>query len=839
MATLCSRATGNLTAAATWGLVDSTSLANTQTTYSAPPTSAGASARSQSFTPGAITIDGIAIKLAIRTGSPTGTLTVNLYDETGGADVSGTSVTIDIADIAAGVDSSDRGGGWYLFSFSSVTLSGGTSYSVQAVQSASNQAYLWRSSTANDWVRFLRTTTTQAPVAGDDMIVSGEVTGQGTGNDLTVTMNQTSATDYGSGATDLNAGQALAVCNRGTLTYGASAATNYVLRLSGHAAVYGGGTLNIGTTGTPIPRDSTAVLEFDCAADGDFGLNILHGACNIQGLSRTSGKNVVSCKLNTDEAVASTSLGVDTDTGWLDNDEIAVASTTRTYSQCESGTLNGNAGASSLTVDGFGGAGGGLAYAHSGTSPTQAEVILITRNVKVRSVSSTAVAYVACKDYAEVDFDWAEFYYMGKDSDRYGISIDTTNGSFSAEYCSIHDFEDGGFYIQSSVPTNITISYCVSFNAPTAGTNGAIYAATNTKGSSFVVTNNILMYSPYILANGFYFAELPTTFTNNTAIGFRQKGFDCSGVVGSMTGVAHSNGSYGVSTGSIADSDEVLVVSVDCWRNNSYGMNISPNGPGVRVENCDLFGNNTNNIYAASQGRLFLDGVNSNGDSSFSTTNGINIIATDINLEIDNCDFSSVSGILTAHTTDVNNGATYNGTIDIRDTALGGGTAVNDGTLTSYSAIRVTRYDQTNGDHRTWLRNGLLQSDSTIFNTASPSLKMTPSSATYKLESAQKSRGIQIPVASGQTLTVSVYTRKSVVGDGAAYNGNQPRLIVRKNAAAGIDADTVLDTHSVAAGSWEQLSGTTAAVQDDGVLEFIVDCDGTAGWVNIDDWSTP
>jgi hypothetical protein len=38
-------------------------------------------------------------------------------------------------------------------------------------------------------------------------------------------------------------------------------------------------------------------------------------------------------------------------------------------------------------------------------------------------------------------------------------------------------------------------------------------------------------------------------------------------------------------------------------------------------------------------------------------------------------------------------------------------------------------------------------------------------------------------------------------------------------------------------GTWQQLTGTTSAVNADGGLEFVVDCDGTVGWVNVDDWS--
>ena len=39
-------------------------------------------------------------------------------------------------------------------------------------------------------------------------------------------------------------------------------------------------------------------------------------------------------------------------------------------------------------------------------------------------------------------------------------------------------------------------------------------------------------------------------------------------------------------------------------------------------------------------------------------------------------------------------------------------------------------------------------------------------------------------------------------------------------------------------GDWEPLTYTTPAVANDCVLEFYMDCDGTAGWINIDDFKT-
>jgi hypothetical protein len=53
----------------------------------------------------------------------------------------------------------------------------------------------------------------------------------------------------------------------------------------------------------------------------------------------------------------------------------------------------------------------------------------------------------------------------------------------------------------------------------------------------------------------------------------------------------------------------------------------------------------------------------------------------------------------------------------------------------------------------------------------------------------------------------------------------------------GILEDTVLDTMSVGLDSWEQLSGTTPEVTQDGCLEVVVDCDGSAGFINVDDSS--
>jgi hypothetical protein len=132
-----------------------------------------------------------------------------------------------------------------------------------------------------------------------------------------------------------------------------------------------------------------------------------------------------------------------------------------------------------------------------------------------------------------------------------------------------------------------------------------------------------------------------------------------------------------------------------------------------------------------------------------------------------------------------------------------------------------------------WCRYGTITFDNVINFTPTSSVRAAPSSATFKLQ--LPARRFAIP--SGKTARVSVAVRRSVVGDGTAYNGNFPRLILKSNNSAGITTDTVLATATAASsGSFETIAGTTPAVTADTILEVCVDCDGTTGWINEDNF---
>lgn len=830
---LISCASSDFSLVATWALSDPTAYLDSEA-GSTEVATAPAWGRSASFAPGAITIDGIAVKLNSRLAAPAGTVSVRLYDVTGAAAVAGTTVTLNVSDLPT-CDGTNLEGGWVLFKFAPAVLllGGGNLYAVEAQESVATDNVLFlRNATASNWSRQLRTTTTQAPVAGDVLHIMGEHTGAGAGANITVTMDLVAATDFGTG---VDASTALTVSKRGTLNYLFAAATNYYLKLSGNAIIYNGGTFTIGTVGSEIPRDSTAVLEFDPVADGGMGLICRNGSTvTMQGLSRTIGKDFVSCKLNTEEAIGQTELGVDTDTGWLAADEIGIASTTRTYSQCESRIIAaGGADVAHIDVT------AGLTYAHSGTAPTQAEIILLTRNVKVRSATSTRMTYFSVKLTATVNIDWVEFYYLGENAvGKRGIEIETTTGSFNVQYSSLHDFEDYGINVQGSSSNNYIISYNVGYNLSSASSSPA-FVNVSTSGTNWTLNGNIILLVPGgVAGHGFYLSALGGTITNNTIAGAAGNGFYLvsEGVLGTWSGnTIHSCNNTGFNMSIISRS---TITTLTVWRCNFYGLSLSSGSCNLVFDTLVLFGNSFANIIFATGGNIKFINASVNGDASFPTAYGIRyasaFLTPDIILE--NCSF----GAITAHTTADIIIASYSYvTMTLINTLLNSGTEIAGvSAMLPGSYIKFQKYDQIappNTVHKTLFVYGEVMIDRTYFHTAAPSERLTPTHATYKLESGSKKREVD----NGNTRTFSVWVRKSSIGAGGFdYNGNQPRLVLKKNVAAGVAADVLLDTMVVGLNIWEQLTGVTPAVTDDAVLECVVDCDGTGGgFVNTDDWS--
>jgi hypothetical protein len=823
VANLIARADGNLTAAATWGVCSA--VANAFLDSEASTTgSTTAYVESQAFTPGAVTVDGLAVKIKSRNASASGTFSIRLAQA--GVTVAGTEVVVNVSDIVT--DVADEAG-WFLVSFAGVLLVAATAYTLSIKTSVNAQVTLYRDATLGNWSRMIRTNTTGAPAAADNMYIAGEWTAAGTKTNRTVTMDSSATINYGGASTTL---AGFGISNGGTLVWGTTVGTTFILRLAAMMTVWRGGILNMGTTGTPCPRLGGQKLQFNCAADGDYGLK-MYGTWSGQGLGRTIGKDVTQCLLNVDLAAAGTTYNVNADTGWLNGDVVAVATTTKTATQAESSTLNANAGASSFTVS------AGVTNAHSGTSPTQAEVILLSRNVSVEAVTAGQTTYVFIGTAAIVDLDWVQFRYLGTTtSPKRGIEISTTTGSVAMSYCSLRDFDTGGIVTVGAAWNNITIDNLVSFFSG-AGVRHTVDLIATT-GTAWSFTDCTLINATTGNFNGFNVLAAGGTFTRIRCSGYggNTAFFLGAGPINTLWTDFELHGSVtGFGLGSPLAGDHVgRIVNVNAWRCTT-GLNLTGRPVSVLFDGGNVFGSTINIDLTALPIWMDLRNVNVAGDTTFASTIGIRFNQANCyyRSRLDGCTFGVVAGIKTAHTTADIQCTGTNQWIELTlvNTNLASATEIAN-QLTNpigQSFFRYERVDGTTNVHKTiWPMKGTVAYDTVTYRTASPSEKLTPSgaSAGNKLTTSVK----RAPVAGGASIAISCYVRK----DGT-YTGNAPRLMMRANGALGFTADVVVATFSAAADTWQQLSGTTAVASENGVVEFYVDSDGSAGNVYVDDWT--
>ena len=821
MATLVSKATGNFTAAGTWGVGEAGASA-IQTTRSANTNTTTSYVYSSAFTVTNLdVIDGVV--LYGRRLNTTGTVTIAISEDNG---VTATrEITVNASDLSA-----DDSTHFFLFP-STLTGDGGTDYKIGIKASDAANATFYRDGTAGNWFRIPRITTTAAPGAADLLYINGELTGAGTGNSFTVTMDNTASTTFGT----TTATSSVGVGVRGTLLWGTAASTAYLLKVAGLVNIFGGGTWQQGTAGTPMPSTSSATLSFDCTANVDSGLEVQNGGVFE---SRGATKTVVSTLLTADEAAAATVIDVASTSGWLVSDTLGFASTTRTFSQYESKVI--------LTVD----SGvqvtltAGLTNAHSGTAPTQAEVINLTRNVVITGESATLQGYINIKATASFTSAYTEIAFMGSSTAaKRGIDTATTSGTFSMSFNSIHDFRVGNAYFLNDTGAKTgtwTVDNCVFFKT------NQLFMQLATSSTGWTFTNNTLMGADnggggsVFINNGAIgtFNNNKLSSCNDTAITYNNR----SAFTSFSGNSAHSCASFGLILDPGGVLENLTITSFTAWRNNGGGISLDGSASlyvSLRATTITLFGNLTTNLSLRDSGihvDEIWDTLVSSGDSTFSTTNGIAWATAGGTFEgrFRNCTFGVVSGIKTAHTTDFGVPTDTPMQIVFENCNLASGNPIGSQTnLKTGSYLAHQKWQQTANSHRTYFRTGTITIDTAIFNSATPSERLTPNNASVKMQSGVYRRTVN----SGSSVTFSAPIRKSSAGDGAEYNGAQPRLMLRANPALGVMSDTVLATYTAGFGSWNTISGATASATDHGVFEVYVDCDGTAGWINIDDIS--
>lgn len=818
MATLISKATGNFTSSSTWGVASAVAGAELDSDASSINLSTGNS-DSGTFIPAVTNIDAVAIKLgAVIT--PTGTVTVKLRNSTTGADVA--TVTVNASDLNLSA------AGWHVFSFAAHTPNGTDSYLIRVTRSvadsAGNRIPLSASTaSATNMSREVRLITTAAPGANDKLIVAGEFTGVASSNSYTVTMDNADAGATSFGPT-VSGGppQGLTVNNKAILKYGTAASTAYYLKLKGLLLVYGGGELDMGTSGTPMPASSSAVLEFASVANVDSGLRIANG-----GIFEGRGNAIANTKafLNADAAASATSLTTDISTGWKSGDKIAIASTTRTASQTESVLLTADASGTTLTV-------GALVNAHSGSGATKAEIINVTRNVVLRGITTSLQGYVLVNAVATFTANYVEFSQLGSaTSSKRGMDIFTLTGTCTVQNCALHDFivsSSIGFNIVPLVNSNANITYSnnVSWNIQSAHLIGQ---STDLPSSISITSNVFLKNSSGTMITLSPFSTSGYIFTGNTIVGSSGSGVSLSrnGTISGL--VAHSNNGNGISFSSTESG--AILSSMTLWRNTSPGLSISNITGKLLVDTLTAFGNGTANIEFSGSGTFSslvearLASLTLNSDASFSTSSGL-VFPTNNRIERVVVDSSSF-GASVNHANDINMNTSLRVGLVLRNTTLSSPSQIGSiGSLLTGSYICKEKDGGVSNAHSSQIVGVSTYTLDTSVYDITPSLKIT----------SGESCRFRAAVANGQALTLSVKVRKSVIGDGVAYVGDQLRLMVAANPALGINSDTILATSTNAAnGAFETISGLTATVNDNGVLEFFVTgLNRTAGFFNID-----
>lgn len=821
MAILSSIQSGNFTSASTWGVADATSFLYSE----AGATSITSSfVSSSAFTPGAITVSGLIV--LIRT-IPTisGTFSARLAQA--GVAVSGTTVTINVSDLP-GIGTAASASHIHMKFASPVTLAAATAYTLQ-LQSSTASLSAATNGTAANWARILVTTTTAAPASTDTMVVVGEYTSAGVNASYTVTMNNTATTTWGT-----TANGSIWMGGNGILNWGTSASTNYYFKAGGSIVVAAGGQFIVGTSGTPMPSTSTATIEIAVASANQFGIFRRNN-----GIIKTYGSAKQTWDLlGANASAAATSLTTTTSnpTGWQNLDNIVLAPTTSTATAFDLRVINTVSGTTTTITAGLTNAKTLVA----GTYGVECEIINLTRNIRI--IGTTSANYSAINEQLA---GTTEMYYTEMRFMTHVLS--STAGNSTYKYgCSMWDLPSTiNFYTGTAIRSALIENEvhhngsCVTGFGVSGSSTGSINYEFRDCVSIRGTSGTVGMYSNS--SGGLYLTRVRSigggngnfVFGNNSTFAIPVYVKDC---------VAKSS-STGLSISQAYAAQEIsmtLVENLKAYLNTSAGISILSNG--WVVDGGNLYSNTSTNIVVAGTNNTLKNIVMNAGTAATVSTIGVQPSTNSISFN--NTFINCSLGATTTHSSGdvrIGHSATsyFDSSFSFFNCVFGSSSEIALQTaLGNTSVINSARHDQTDGAHKTWKRAGTISSDSVIYDTTTPgtkSTRLTPLITNQKLKGSLKS----VAVKDGAFVTVSVKVRCSVVGDGVAYNGNRPRLILLSNTASHIEVDDyVLATSTVAAnGAFETLTATipTACIDNAG-MSFYIDCDGTAGWVNVDTW---
>jgi len=837
-------ADGNVSDGTKWALIDPISIAETDATnhvgaYTALTNGTSGTTNyktSSSFTyiGSGPTIDGIAIKIVSRTSA--GTITICLGQ--GVTDVAGTTTTCNVNNLPLN--------GWVFIRFSAPVTLAALEYTVRFKVSVSGSVSLKIFSGGANFCRLLRTTTTgTAPIASssqkDNLFIMGEITGASTFSSRVMIW------DIVSNTYPFNL---LSISYKATVISENNPATNYYIHVQNDVIIYDQGTLYIGSLVAPILGTFTFTLNYNLSQVCSI-IIVSGGTLRAFGQPKVAFRTVLTANV----AAGGTSINVSDATSWAIGDTLVIACTdSTTHDRTDRVTISsitGNTIGITATV-----------YAHSGTGGKVAEVVNLTRNVIIKGFANTGkTGNIGCLG-GTLELNSIETINL---TDNYtamgGFYIQTTGtGTTNIQYCAIHNAE-------SAQVSNIYIN---TINADLVFSNNIVYAV----GSAFLevrvasgFTGTPIFYNNVFMRNGltdsfssgilWSIAGEDVVFANNS-ISSINSGFDDSSAIeileiGNLGYFAdntiHSAAGIGVSVLAVQTQAETMTwVSLNwtIWLTDvAFVFAKDYSNCYIQIRGMVAFSNTVGHLkfMGSLLGEIYFTGLDLQGGTSpvsghaIMFANGGFSNRSYFNLIFDNCNIGGTTA-LGEHCVCLWQKILIQASF--RNCLFNAPSILNSQNLMSGRSFIGSDRHQQQDDFINWTLNGIVKKDDVIYALGAPSMRVIPLVGTGVNDKMIISN-FYVNVSSGNSPTVSIKIRKSntAAGDSATYNGNQPKFWVWFNAAAGFSDNYLLDTATSASdGNWEILEGMIPAVASNALVGLFIEVDGSAGWVNIDDFAT-
>jgi len=299
----------------------------------------------------------------------------------------------------------------------------------------------------------------------------------------------------------------------GKLSFSSTATTSFTVSGAG-ATISVSGDLEIGTTGTPIPSNYTATLDFNPSGNTNWLFNS-GSNFSLQGASKTYYKTTLSSTVTAGDKYFITA---DT-TGWAVDDEILLDKTSSSGGT-EIVTVTGISGAT-IYID-SNGDGTGASPTFTYTHETTAYVLNLTRNVVIKNSGTTNSGirpYGGDADWAAiknlyVNSNWNQSSNMGawdysvfRDSPGAGFEFRNGNGSpFNTSFSNNVIYNTTGSCFSSDfvgTGTPIADSYAIKCNS--SGNGWVLDSSRYTEPGTTYFKN---LYASDTAGSGFYFAAI-------------------------------------------------------------------------------------------------------------------------------------------------------------------------------------------------------------------------------------------------------------------------------------------------------------------------------------------